>query len=420
MKLADILELGWDNLRQSRLRTGLTTVGVAIGVAALVGMVSVGAGLQDNLNARLLKVGFFKTIQVFPQGESRMSRQPPKPLDETALVAIRQIPGVQRVDPDVRLPVRIEMKEGTANLMAIALPSEARDEAVFQEIKLGTFFTSESAAEIILSTQVAKDLGFARPGDLIGKMVPVKLGRRSAGVGLPEVPDMGIELKVVGLVERERTAFGNFGSQGYMPLQMAQAQQKKILERMPMAGMFLSTATARLKDSRDLERVEKSISDMGFRTMSIASAITQLRKVFLVVDLLLAFVGSIGLSIACLGITNTMVMAVLERTREIGVMKAVGAEDGDIRRLFLAESAVIGAVGGALGLLFAWILGRLVNAGANVYFQSQGFAPENLFVIPLWLIAASIVFSILVSVGAGLYPASRAARIDPTRALRHD
>lgn len=98
----------------------------------------------------------------------------------------------------------------------------------------------------------------------------------------------------------------------------------------------------------------------------------------------------------------------------------VGAEDSDIRRLFLAESAVIGAVGGALGLFFAWVLGRLVNAGANVYFQSQGFQPENLFVIPWWLIAASLVFSVLVSVGAGLYPAARAARIDPTRALRHD
>jgi len=422
MKASDILELGWDNLRQSRLRTALTTVGVAIGVAALVGMVSVGAGLQDNLNARLLKVGFFRTIQVFPQGEGRISRQPPKPLDETALVAIRQIPGVQRVDPDVRLPVRIEMNDKVSSFLIVALPGEARDEAIFQEMKLGKFFSSESAAEVILSTQVARDLGFNRPSDLIGQTVPVKLGQRRgmrAGI-MPEMPDLSLEVKVVGLVDRERTVFGNFGSQGYLPFQIAQAQQKKILESLPMAGMFLSTATARLKDSRDLERVEKSISDMGFRTMSIASAITQLRKVFLVVDLLLAFVGSIGLTIACLGITNTMVMAVLERTREIGVMKAVGAEDSDIRRLFLAESAVIGAVGGVLGLVFAWILGRLVNAGANVYFQSQGFQPENLFVIPLWLIAASLVFSVLVSVGAGLYPASRAARIDPTRALRHD
>jgi putative ABC transport system permease protein len=131
-------------------------------------------------------------------------------------------------------------------------------------------------------------------------------------------------------------------------------------------------------------------------------------------------VGSIGLSVASLGIANTMVMAVLERTREIGVMKAVGAEDQDIRWLFLAESAVIGAAGGVIGLIFAWILGRTINFAANVYFVSTGFQKENLFTIPLWLVGAAIGFAVLVSIGAGLYPADRAARIDPTRALRHD
>jgi len=430
MKAGDILELGWDNLRQARLRTGLTTVGVAIGVAALVGMISVGAGLQENLNARLLRVGFFRTIQVFPQNESRISRQAPKPLDDTALVAIRQVPGVARADADVRLPVRIELNDKASSGIAVALPSEARDESIFQEMKIGGFFSADNAAEIILNTEVARELGFTRPADLVGKTVPVKIGGRGRGAGgpgggfpgMPQLPDMAMDLKVVGLVERERSVLGNFGSQVFVPFQTALEQQKKIFERLPMAGMLrgFNTSTVRIKDSRDLERIEKSISDMGYRTVSIASSITQLRKVFLVVDLMLAFVGSIGLTIACLGITNTMVMAVLERTREIGVMKAVGAEDSDIRRLFLAESAVIGAVGGTLGLIFAWLLGRVVNAGANVYFKSQGFAPENLFVIPLWLIAASMVFSILVSVAAGLYPASRAARIDPTRALRHD
>jgi putative ABC transport system permease protein len=159
---------------------------------------------------------------------------------------------------------------------------------------------------------------------------------------------------------------------------------------------------------------------LGFRTISIASAISQLKRVFVVVDMLLAFVGSIGMVVACLGITNTMVMAVLERTREIGVMKAVGAEDQDIRYLFLAESAVIGALGGVIGLIFAWGLGRAINAGANMYFVSQGFQKENLFTIPVWLIGAAMAFSILVSIMSGLYPADRAARIDPTRALRHD
>jgi putative ABC transport system permease protein len=233
-----------------------------------------------------------------------------------------------------------------------------------------------------------------------------------------------VELKVVGLTERERAVFGNVGSQIYIPFGMAQEHQKKFLDQFPMLALFrppgYNAATVHLTSAKNLDTVEKAINGLGLRTISIASAISQLKRVFLIVDMLLAFVGSIGLAVSCLGITNTMVMAVLERTREIGVMKAVGAEDQDIRWLFLAESAAIGAVGGVIGLIFAWVLGRVINIGANFYFVSQGFQKENLFTIPVWLIGAAIGFSILVSIGAGLYPADRAAKIDPTRALRHD
>ena len=434
MKLADVLALGLANLRQTRLRTMLTMLGVAIGVAALVGMVSLGVGLQESLNARLLKTGFFQTIGVFPQGESRATAQPPRPLDDVALVAIRQIPGVRRVDPDIRIPLRIEVNGKSAGGLAVGLPLEASDEALFREMPAGKFFSAEDAREIILNTEMARNLGFARPADLVGKTVTASVGGRGGrsgpGAGFPGIPALpsalALELRVVGLVERERAIFGSFGSQIYVPFKLAEQQQKAFRERLaifPPAAAFLSgfqRATVILHSARDLDRVEAAIRGLGFRTISISSAISQLRRVFLIVDLILAFVGSIGLSVACLGIVNTMVMAVLERTREIGVMKAVGAEDGDIRRIFLAESAALGALGGVLGLLLAWALGRAVNAGANIYFARQGFQPENLFQIPLWLLAAAIGFSVAVSIASGLYPAARAARIDPTRALRHD
>lgn len=426
MKLSDVLGLGLANLRQARLRALLTTLGVAIGVAALVGMVSLGAGLQDNLNARLLKSGFFQSIAVFPRGEGPTASRQPRPLDDLALAAIRQIPGVRRVEPDIRLPLRLDINGKSATGLAVALPMEAADEAIFREIPTGKFFSSESAREIILNTETAKTLGFPKPADLAGKTVKVTPGGRAFGGpgpgATPLPPELSLELRVVGLVTRERAIFGHFGSQIYLPLGMAREQQQVILKRFPLAAFFrgFTSATVRLHSARDLDRVEKSIGDMGFRTLSISSAIAQLRRVFLIVDLILALVGSIGLAVASLGIMNTMVMAVLERTREIGVMKAVGAEDEDIRRIFLAESAAIGALGGLLGLLLGWLMGRAINAGANFYFVRQGFQPENIFTLPLWLIAAAMAFAIVVSIGSGLYPAARAARIDPTRALRHD
>jgi len=463
MKLPDVIELGLDNLRQARLRTFLTTMGVAIGVSALVGMVSLGQGLQDNLNSRLLGSGFFQTMVVMPRfGNNNpvagAAQTPPHILDDTALVAIRQIPGVRRVEQEIQLGVRLDVNGKNASIWAVALPSEAGEEAAFREMPYGKFFSSEDAEEAILTTEIAKNLGFTNPADIIGKTVKATIGMqrqpnfgRAGGGGgrsggflggggggrgqrggasgaapapAQQLPEATVELKVVGLTARERAVFGAVGSQVYIPFGMAREYERKFLEQFPMLALFrppgYTAATVHLKSPKDLTSVEQTINSLGFRTISIASAVAQMGRVFLIVDMLLALVGSIGLSVASLGIANTMVMAVLERTREIGVMKAVGAEDQDIRWLFLAESAVIGAIGGVIGLIFAWLLGRTINFAANWYFVSQGFQKENLFTIPVWLIGAAIAFAVAISIAAGLYPADRAARIDPTRALRHD
>ncbi len=115
-----------------------------------------------------------------------------------------------------------------------------------------------------------------------------------------------------------------------------------------------------------------------------------------------------------------MVMSILERTREIGVMKAIGGSDGDIRRIFLVESSIIGLLGGVVGIFLGWLVGKIINFGANIYIQRQGGTAGELFFIPWWLVGCGIGFAILVSLVAGSYPAARAARVDPIKALRHD
>ena len=134
----------------------------------------------------------------------------------------------------------------------------------------------------------------------------------------------------------------------------------------------------------------------------------------------LALIGSIALAVSSLGIMNTMVMSILERTREIGIMKAIGGSDGDIRRIFLIEASAIGCLGGLAGVALGWLVGRAINLGANIYIQQQGGTAGNLFALPFWLIGAAIGFSIAVSLVAGSYPAARAAKLNPIQALRHD
>ena len=151
---------------------------------------------------------------------------------------------------------------------------------------------------------------------------------------------------------------------------------------------------------------------MKFTVMDILS--------FLFMDMVLAIVGMIALCVASLGIVNTMVMSILERYGEIGIMKAVGASDRDVKKIFFFESSVIGLLGGVFGLALGWVVSGLINQVVNYFLAKQGVPFIQYFSFPWWLCLGAVVFSITVSLLAGIYPALRAARVDPVVALRHD
>ncbi len=137
-------------------------------------------------------------------------------------------------------------------------------------------------------------------------------------------------------------------------------------------------------------------------------------------DMFLLAVAMIAITVASLGIINTMVMSILERYREIGIMKAVGASEKDVKKIFFFESAMIGFLGGVFGLALGWVVSIIINQVANHFLAKQGVPYVDYFSFPWWLCLGAVVFSILVSLAAGVYPALRAARVDPVVALRHD
>ena len=134
----------------------------------------------------------------------------------------------------------------------------------------------------------------------------------------------------------------------------------------------------------------------------------------------LTFFGSLALAVATLGIINTLVMAILERRREIGILKALGAADRDVRRLFFAEAGAMGLLGGVVGVTMGWLIGRALNFGTDVYLRGQDLPSVTISLVPWWMVAAAIAFAVAVSLAAGIYPASRAARLDPIEALRYE
>jgi putative ABC transport system permease protein len=479
VKAGDLVELAARNLRESMLRNSLTTLGIGVGVASLVAMLSLGIGLQQLANRRLERSGLFDTIMVTSRRSMRgferraeANGPPPaesRPLDETARVEIARLPKVLEATPDIRFVTELHYQGKPQLTMVAGLPSSARENDAFENIQ-GHFFSSDTADEAILQIQFTDDLlGIHRkPGDpnstlnantqaLIGKEITLSYAERMPSPqasedkptaakkpGPPETPPVDasgagepapsfsvvpreIKLRIVGITDQDPDGIrGASGARVFLPLQMVEnlhvmvpSGMRESMTNFSNAPTYLSLSV-RVKSPNDVESVQEAVKKLGFNTFSVLDATRNLRRFFAVLDLFLGIFGSLALTVAALGIVNTLVMAILERRREIGIMKAIGASDGDVKMLFFAEAAVMGLVGGILGVALGWSIGRVINIGTNIYLRRQDLPSENLWSVPWWLVVGAIVFAVLVSMISGLYPAARAARLDPVQALRYE
>jgi len=343
--------------------------------------------------------------------------------------------------------------------MVAGLSPSARDNDAFEGMQ-GKFFSSDTADEAILQIQFADELLSVRPGigeaaatlntqtqSLIGKELTLRYAERSAAAVAPSQPipnprstfgdgrygamfsvlEREKKLRIVALTDQDPEGIrGVSGARVFVPLHMLENLHVP-LPSGPGGGKpdfsnspAYPSLSVRVRDPNRIESVQDSIRKMGFNTFSILDATRGLRRFFAVLDLFLGIFGSLALAVAALGIVNTLVMAILERRREIGIMKAIGASDGDVKKLFLAEAAVMGLFGGGLGVALGWVIGRVINVGTNFYLRRQNLPPENLWAVPWWLVAGAIAFAIVISMISGLYPAARAAKLDPVQALRYE
>ena len=457
MKLRDLTELAARNLREAVLRNSLTTLGIAVGVASLVAMLSLGVGLQELASTRLSRSGLFDAVFVTTQSNmrafggpprplaERSSTQPPRKLDDEARQQLAQIKNVVEVYPEVRFPTEVQF-DGKPYMTTVAgIPASARRDGAFDEMK-GSFFSGPEADEAILQIEFARDLS-KQTDSLIGKELVLRYAEKQA---LPpddvtpvakhsaadDAPASGgfslvpreLKLRIIGVVETEpATGFGGFGrGRLLIPLQIAQnlriAQPTDMREmlRGNTGKLTYETLTVRVSSPKSVEGVEDTIKQMGFGTFSILDATKNMMLFFTVFDSLLLIFGSLALTVASLGIVNTLVMAILERRREIGILKALGAADRDVRRLFFVEAGAMGLLGGVLGVAMGWLIGRALTIGTNAYLKRQELPAIDISSIHWWMVALAIGVSFFVSLAAGMYPASRAARLNPVEALRYE
>ncbi|OLC91315.1 MAG: hypothetical protein AUH86_20815 [Acidobacteria bacterium 13_1_40CM_4_58_4] len=438
MKPRDLSDLALRNLREAILRNSLTTLGIAVGVASLVAMLSLGVGLvfvTPKMNLR----GMGRETAPAP------SDKPPRLLDDDARQEISRLPNVVEVYPQVRFYTEVRYDGKPFATMVAGMPESSKASGAFDAMQ-GSFFSSPAANEAILQSEFAKELN-PQPASLIGKEIVLRYAERQ---GLPPNPadshaspssspdslpggfsvvpkDMG--LRIVGVVDTEpASGFGGYGNGRLLiPLQVAvtlRAAQvndlRDIVRGAASAKPTYASLTVRAKGPSNVEALEASIKNMGFGAFSLLDASKSLRIFFSVFDLLLGIFGSLALAVATLGIINTLVMAILERRREIGVLKALGAADRDVKQLFFIEAGIMGLLGGILGAFLGWLIGRALTFGTNLYLHRQNLPGVDISSVPWWLGLGAIAFAILVSLAAGLYPASRAARLDPVQALRYE
>jgi putative ABC transport system permease protein len=417
-----------------KLRTALTVIGVLVGTAAIVTLVGIGIGFQKSITGQFESVGLAKTIQVYPQrlaramgpvSGTRPTEAEEVPLDDKAIKEISEIDGVEGVCPVITLR---DAKLQIGNYISQASTIGANDDMLKQfNIEFGEEFRETDLRSIIVGSDINKtfyDINTEKSVDKIdllgekGRII-VEQTSREGVTSTTKFPVI-----VVGILEQ---SYPDYDLSIFVPFELAERLQKA------SSGEFFALREGEYTSiqvfSESVEKVDsiaEKINEMGFNAMSMEQMLGTISTVFTILTGVLGALGAIALFVAAIGIVNTLVMSIYERFREIGIMKAIGASNSNINKIFLYEAGAIGFMGGVFGVITGYFFGKGLNVIASYFIQtstSEGFtafSSLNLFEVPLWLFFGAIIFAILVGIGAGIYPARRAAKLDPIDALRHE
>ena len=451
MRISDYIEQSFSNLWKKKLRTFLTIFGVVIGIGALVSMISFGKGVQKNVTDKFKELELFNYINVFPgsqktqprqsseQGETEQEAVPHvRVLDDDFIQEVTKIEGVELAFPEIRFPALIRFREEDEFSLVQVLPADICQSGSIK-LRAGKPYASDEENSLIISDSLLHRMKIKNPGKVVGH--EIEISTLTFGLNLSSLTNIisimrgeklpfssrSYTFTIVGVFER--MGFGGsmpLPSDVFIPLGTSQRMKKlsltSIWDFFPSPGQQkgYSMVSIRLSSTKYIEPVKAQMKDWGLKTFALVDQLEEIKTAFIFMDMFLFAVGMIAIFVASLGIINTMVMSILERYREIGIMKAVGASDRDVKKIFFFESGVIGFLGGIFGLFLGWIVSMVINQVVNYFLARQGVPYVDYFSFPWWLCLGAVVFSILVSLAAGIYPTLRAARVDPVVALRHD
>lgn len=421
MTLGDLLRLAFGNYLRSRLRSGLTTLGVTIGTALVVLLIALASGAEKNVRDQVFAIGDLRSVTVQPVAPGSVGLSiSPRTITDDAIEQFRKIAHVRTVYRTFDAPLGVVLDAGDD---AVVRPSgiDAGAPSDRGALVAGRHLESGERGVVILPTNLAR-LVAGTPEAAVGREVtlrlggPVRLGSRTVfGSGEPQ----DVRARIVGVFDEAEST-----RQARLPLDDALeigARNRGSTVQLVRDTVGYTGVTLEADDAALVGDIARDVQTLGWSAFSLLEIVQQIDQGFAIFKGILGGIGGVALLVSALGIANTMVMAVLERTREIGVMKAVGASPRDIRRLFLTEASFVGVVGGLLGIALGVGGGQLIELLIVLLNPPRAGeqAPEIFSVDPV-LLAGAFALALVTAVVSGWLPSRRAMRMSPVRALRYE
>lgn len=399
MKYSDLFSLSTRMFRSRPARTWLTILGISVGIGAVLFLVSLGYGLQNIILEKIVFNQAMLSLTVTPGNELI-------PFDNAALDALSAVPKVTDIAPMVKFMGQISLDNinGTVELRGV-------NESFFgysgTAPLAGFLYKDGDGSQIVVSEAVLKLFGATDQNEIINKEVSVKIfvvSKNELGVENTDIINAPVKFTIKGVVRDGQDGFA------YIPLQE--------LTKYVTVNHY-EQARVKVNNTEDLALVKTAIIDKGYQVVSLSETIDQANKIFQIIQIVLGLFGAVALVVSSIGMFNTMTVTLLERTNEIGIMRALGASRRDVRNTFLSEAVIIGFFGGLVGLITGVVMSQFFNWIINGLATRFGGAKTNLFAYPIWFLMVIIFLSIIIGFFSGIFPARRAAKMEPLEALRY-
>ena len=456
MKIFDLLRMSISNLWKRKLRTVLTVLGVVIGITSIVVMVALGNGLKQSMLDSYSNYSSMTQIQIYSGGfySSSSGQDEEKRLDDAFVQQLKGMEHVEAVYPKLNFSAiaKVGLYRGYLDIYGVT-----QEELATMDIPIAQGKLPDSSTELqfFYGNNVLMNFYIDKTNvspwwennempdvDLMNDPIFVIFDQDaywgSQGGGNPGDGSTPVKqpkkyvIEACGMMDGEFGEWGNNYSQSVLcDMDALKAELKRIFKKNPIPGqptgkngkpykeMFYSEMVVQVDDMANVTALTEMINDMGYNANSSVEWIQQEIDSMNMIQAVLGAIGAVAMLVAAISITNTMMMSIYERTKEIGIIKVLGCDLRNIGSLFLMEAGFIGFIGGVIGLILSFILSVVINkvsAGANDYMNVSG----GISYIPVWLVLLSLVFAVMVGMLAGFFPARRAMRLSPLAAIRNE